>query len=93
MQVRQESLTLANVYLDSVPQMIEHLGCDWLVDITPINGLGGRGFLDDESILGRAAGASTSFNHDGAVTGKTPFPSSDGMLGEAGARKDRLTSL
>jgi hypothetical protein len=75
------------MHLNAIPKMIENLRRDWLINVAPIDRFRGGRLFDNETILRRAACASTSFDHDGTITGESSFTSGEGVFGEVSARE------
>ena len=87
MQFRDEGIALIHMQLNPIPERIEHLWADWLVDCTPIYGFAGGRLIDDETILRRASRTGARFNDDGAGIDEFSLASQHGELGKFGARQ------
>ena len=73
MEMGQKRFPFANMNLNTIQKMIENFCCDGLIDITPIDGFGRRGLVDNKTILWRATSARSSFNDNGAIAGEFSF--------------------
>ena len=69
--------------LNAIPKMIKNFCGDGLIDVTPVDGFGCRGLIDNKTILWRATCARSSFNDNGAIAGKFSFAPGDCLLGKA----------
>ena len=78
--VAREDVLLGKVGHDALPEAVVALLGDGLVEAAPPDLVVAAGLVDDELVLGRAAGVLAGPHHERAVGGEQAFLALDGLL-------------